>query len=202
MRAVYRNTMSKEEALQKELETYDIVAYDFVGNMAYAAIRHERGYVYCMILIFELQKRDMYVKTMAESYGPYYYAVPEVVKSALSSIEDIERLGGVPNDYMREWRSKVFGEVPEKNPVLEDGMIVLFDRMMSFEGFDERVFRVRKEGRSIFFEARGGKMCRIRDYQNHSFQQVTSMQDVENLEEQRPNIIRRWEDIFPKTKPS
>lgn len=200
MSTVYRNTMSKEDALQKELESYDVVAHGFNGTIGYAAVRHERGYVYCVIMRFELHKRDMYVKTMTESYGPYYYDVPDQVKGALSPIEEIEKLGGKPNDYMRTWREKVFEQSVERNPILEDGVIVLFDELLAFEGFNERVFRVRKEGRKVYFEARGGKMCRIRDYKNLRYKLVTCMKDVENLEEQSTNIIRRWEDIFPKAK--
>jgi len=71
----------------------------------YAAIRHPKGYVFGLVVLFERDAEGMlYYKDMDESVGPNYYEASEEVMNALSKPEEFPN--GDISDYAKNWRSE------------------------------------------------------------------------------------------------
>jgi len=82
-----------------------ILKSTMVGNIYYAAIRHNDNSVYAMVVITSVKKDEFTYKSLSEFEGPLYYTCPLSILKLLTPTDD---------EYANKWREACYKYHAEK----------------------------------------------------------------------------------------
>lgn len=109
---------SFESVFEEEFnqDGYTIIKYNKVNEpnsgtfkghsscVIYAAVKHPKGHVFGLVVLFAQDHEDVYWKEMDESQGPAYHNASKEVMSTLSDFKDFP---DKVSEHSVEWRKKV-----------------------------------------------------------------------------------------------